>query len=264
MLKVATMQKDSWSPQQYDKFKQQRSQPFYDLINLLQPVKDARVVDLGCGTGELTEELHRFLNAAHTRGIDNSEAMLAKAKAFESTTLYFEKGDIETWRDDRGVDVVFSNAAFQWCSNHRELFKRVTESLGPEGQLAVQMPMNQDYPTHVLASQMIEEPKWSGRVKGARDSQNAMLRVDEYASLLFKLGYKEQKVFLRVYDHILENREGVIEWVKGTLLTSFKGVLGEQDYKEFEQEYRERLFKILPDEKPFFYPFKRILMWGKR
>lgn len=258
------MSKDSWNPQQYDKFKQQRSQPFYDLMNLLQPVKDARVVDLGCGTGELTAELHDYLRATHTRGIDNSDAMLAKAQQYSSNTLYFEKGNIETWRDERGVDVVFSNASFQWCSNHRELFKRVTDSLASDGQLAVQMPMNQDYPTHVLASEMISEAKWSSRVKGARESQNAMLRVDEYATLLFKLGYKEQKVFLRVYDHVLEDRSGVIEWVKGTLLTSFKSALSEQDYKEFEQEYRERLFKILPDDKPFFYPFKRVLLWGKR
>lgn len=254
---------DSWNPQQYDKFKQQRSQPFYDLMNLLEPTPDGKVVDLGCGTGELTSELHRYLEAAHTRGIDSSDEMLKKTEQFQTNTLFFEKGDIEKWSDERALDVVFANASLQWCSNHPELFERLTSSLKRGGQLAVQMPMNQDYPTHMLAEEMSKEQRWSSS-STARANQNSMLRIDEYASLLFKLGYKDQKVFLCVYDHILDSREQVIEWVRGTLLTSFQNALGDEKYKDFESEYQKRLFERLPDDKPFFYPFKRVLIWAKR
>jgi len=53
-----------WDPAQYERFKAQRSQPFWDLIDLVQPVRIERAVDLGCGTGELTDELHRpFVDA---------------------------------------------------------------------------------------------------------------------------------------------------------------------------------------------------------
>jgi len=259
------MSNDSWNPQQYDKFKDQRSQPFYDLMALLQKPERPRVADLGCGTGALTAELHRYLAAKETIGIDSSEAMLATARAYEKDNLKFQRGDIQNWSAKNPFDIVFSNAALQWCTDHRRLFEQITQAIAPGGQLAVQMPMNHDYPTHTLAETMSKEPRWSKLLAHqSRDSDQTMLSVEDYASLLFKLGYREQKVFLRVYGHVLDSREGVIEWVKGTLLTFFKSRLSAEDYAAFVEEFRERLFRVLPDEKPFFYPFKRVLIWGRR
>ncbi len=258
------MSADAWNPQQYEKFKDQRSQPFFDLMNLLQPQKDAEVIDLGCGTGELTAKLHEHLKAKRTIGIDSSEEMLKKAAAFAGGGLDFQAGDIETWQSENSADVVFSNAALQWCSNHPRLFRKIKEALRENGQLAVQMPMNHDYPTHVLASKMTFEEPWASLLRTERyEKQKTMLTAEEYAKLLFDLGFKEQKVFLRVYGHILESREGILEWVKGTLLTFFKSKLSKSDYELFLAEYRERLFEELSDEKPFFYPFKRILLWAR-
>jgi len=125
--------------------------------------------------------------------------------------------------------------------------------------------MNHDYPTHTLAKAMSHEPRWSQLLStGPRDQDQIMLSIEEYAQLLFKLGFKEQKVFLRVYGHLLNSREEVIEWVKGTLLTYFKSQLSAENYEAFLIEFRERLFQILPDNKPFFYPFKRALIWGQK
>lgn len=55
------MGQDAWNPQQYDKFKDQRSQPFFDLMSMLVKTEKPSVVDLGCGTGALTAELSRDL-----------------------------------------------------------------------------------------------------------------------------------------------------------------------------------------------------------
>jgi trans-aconitate 2-methyltransferase len=259
------MSQDSWNPKQYDKFKDQRSQPFYDLMALLEKTERPRVVDLGCGTGELTAELHRYLGAWETIGVDSSEAMLTTARSLEIDDLKFQMGDIQNWKPEQRFDVVFSNAALQWCSDHPSLFERIASAISPHGQVAIQMPMNHDYPTHTLADALSKEPKWLKLLSGqSRNQGQTMLTVEQYATLLYKLGFKQQKIFLRVYGHELETREGVIEWVKGTLLTYFKSRLSENDYQAFVAEFKQRLFQILPDDKPFFYPFKRILIWGKR
>src|SRR5262245_47830693 len=76
-----------WNPCQYERFRNERSQPFFDLLDLVQPRPEMRVVDLGCGTGELTRELHRRLAARETVGIDNSPAMLARTAAFAGDGL---------------------------------------------------------------------------------------------------------------------------------------------------------------------------------
>lgn len=258
------MSKDVWDPRQYDKFKDERSQPFFDLMALLNPSNHPSVIDLGCGTGELTSHLHNQLRARNTIGLDSSEEMLKKSSQFLSEGLHFTKGNIEIWKAPGEFDIIFSNAALQWCTNHRQLFQRLRESLRPHGQLAVQMPMNHDYPTHVLANQMSQEEPWASLLKAETyQVQKTMLSPEEYAALFFKLGFEEQKVFVRIYGHKLDSREQVIEWVKGTLLTHFQGRLGSEDYQKFLNEFRARLFERLPDDKPFFYPFKRLLMWGR-
>ena len=56
---------DTWNPEQYHRFRNERSQPFFDLLALIE--RDAarpRVADLGCGTGELTAEAHAALGGA--------------------------------------------------------------------------------------------------------------------------------------------------------------------------------------------------------
>src|SRR5215813_6799596 len=88
---------DAWDPAVYERFKAERSQPFFDLIDLVHgPTR--RLVDLGCGTGELTKAAVRKLGATHAVGVDNSSAMLRDAAAHELPgRLEFVNGDLETW-----------------------------------------------------------------------------------------------------------------------------------------------------------------------
>src|SRR5687768_17916297 len=110
-----------WNPAQYERFRDERAQPFFDLLDLVQPRPGMRVVDLGCGTGELTREVHRRLSAGETIGIDNSPAMLAKSAAFAGDGRVFEQGDIGAFTSTGDYDLVFSNAALQWVPDHDPL-----------------------------------------------------------------------------------------------------------------------------------------------
>ena len=74
----------TWNPLQYERFREERSQPFYDLLALVRPKPAMSVVDLGCGTGELTRELHVRLAAQSTLGID-AEGRLFHVRAFMSS-----------------------------------------------------------------------------------------------------------------------------------------------------------------------------------
>src|SRR5262245_66401549 len=105
---MASADATQWDPEQYDGFRAERAKPFWDLAALVQPCPGGRVVDLGCGTGELTRELHRLLEASETEGIDNSPAMLERASRFAGDDVHFEEGDIAAW-EPAPFDVVFSN-----------------------------------------------------------------------------------------------------------------------------------------------------------
>ena len=148
-----------WNPEQYGRFHGERAQPFFDLLALVEPRPGMRVVDLGCGTGELTRELHRRLAARETIGIDNSPAMLAKSAAFAGDGLRFEQGDIGEFTSEGDFDLVFSNAALHWVPNHEALLPRLTSALTETGQLAVQVPANDDHLSHTTAVEVAREAR---------------------------------------------------------------------------------------------------------
>src|SRR5438105_15806692 len=118
----------AWCPDQYERFAAERSWPFYDLLALVRPVQGPRVVDLGCGTGGLTQQLHIRLQASETLGIDHSPAMLEQAAPLAGEGLRFEEGDVASFAG-AGYDVVFSNAALQWLGDHRAVLRRWAAAL---------------------------------------------------------------------------------------------------------------------------------------
>src|SRR5581483_2756708 len=246
------------NPAQYERFRAERSQPYFDLMALVRPRPGMRVVDLGCGTGALTRELHRRLGAAETVGIDSSDAMLAKSAEFVTDGLRFERGEIAAVSGDARYDLVFSNAALHWLPGHPALLARLTAMLRDGGQLAVGVPANYDHPSHVVAAEVAAEAPFRAAL-GGRSGQPGVLRPEEYAVLLDRLGYRAQHVRLQVYGHRLASREEVIEWVKGTLLIAYRGGLDDALYDAFVARYRERLLSRLEDRRPYFFDFRRIL-----
>ena len=84
MCPVTVTPIDGWSPDQYERFRSELQQPFDDLLLLCHPVPGGRVVDLGCGTGDLIKILHEEMEAKATTGIDSSSAMLT-ATSWRST-----------------------------------------------------------------------------------------------------------------------------------------------------------------------------------
>ncbi|HZR84781.1 MAG TPA: methyltransferase domain-containing protein [Candidatus Binatia bacterium] len=256
------MASDAWNPAQYARFGAERRQPFDDLVRLVRPAPAMRIVDLGCGPGELTAELHDRLAARSTIGIDSSPAMLERAAVHERPGLAFRQADIAHFAEPGAFDLVFSNAAIHWVPDHRELLARLAAALAPGGQLAVQMPANFDHPSHTVAREIAGEQPFARALAGV-DLGRSVLRPDEYASLLDGLGFVDQHVRLQVYPHHLESPAEVVEWIRGTGLTAYESRLTPERFQEFLACYRDRLLPRLGDRRPYFYPFKRILFWGR-
>jgi trans-aconitate 2-methyltransferase len=253
----------AWNPSQYERFQNERTQPFFDLLALVERKLDMKVVDLGCGTGELTRTLHERLAARETLGVDSSPNMLERAKAFVTTELTFRQAEIEalSWGD--GYDLVFSNAALHWVPDNSAVLTHIARVLAPRGQVAVQVPANDDHPSHRLAGEVGQEEPFRATL-GGYHREGYILAPERYAALLDALGFDRQHVRLQVYTHQLPSREDVIEWVKGTTLLAYQKRMTDDLFKLFLTRYRERLFEELPDHRPFFYTFKRILLWGQR
>jgi trans-aconitate 2-methyltransferase len=254
----------TWSPDQYGRFRDERSRPFFDLIDLVRPREGMRVVDLGCGTGELTRAMHERFGARETIGVDSSETMLAKSATFAGRGLRFERASIQEYvARGETFDLVLSNAALHWVEDHAAVFARIAAMVAPGGQVAIQIPSNEDHPSHTVANEVAREAPFAEALAG-HQRLFPNLKLDEYAAWLDRSGFAEQHVRMQVYGHHLDSREGVVEWVKGSLLTDFEQRMPASMWPAFLGRYRERLVARLDDARPFFFPFKRILMWGAR
>jgi trans-aconitate 2-methyltransferase len=248
-----------WDPQQYHKFQAERSAPFFDLLALVEVRPNLKVVDLGCGTGELTRHLANALPDSDVTGVDSSLQMLDKAVAYAGPNLRFEHGDQTRLTGE--WDLIFSNAALQWSENHRELIPRLYERLVPGGQIAVQIPSNHNHISHQLYRETAgEEP--SKTVLHGFQRYAPVLSIDEYASLFFKCGAEDIVVFEKIYAHVLADSDAVVEWISGTALVPYFERLGA--YKEqFVEVLRAKMRAALPDT-PAFYPFRRTLFAARK
>jgi trans-aconitate 2-methyltransferase len=255
---------DTWNPAQYDKFQREREQPFFDLLALVRPVPGMRVIDLGCGTGRLTRLLHVRLQARDTLGLDRSARMLASANDGQLPEgLRFELGTIESFAGPDRYDLVFSNAAFHWVDDHESLIGRLAEAIVSDGQLAFQVPASHDEPSHRIAEELTTVEPYQTALAGWHRSQ-PVLRPDEYARIMYRSGFAEPRVQLTVYPHVLSGPENVVEWMKGSLLTEYERHLTPEMFSAFVSEYGHRLLERLGTERPYFFPFKRILCWGQK
>ena len=126
---------DTWNPTQYDRFQREREQPFADLTAMIRPEPGMRIVDLGCGTGKLTRDLHTQLAARETVGIDRSLRMLERASAgplppglrFEATTIEAFVSALPEPSAETGerYDLIFANASLHWVDHHEMLLQRL-------------------------------------------------------------------------------------------------------------------------------------------
>ena len=124
-----------WNPEVYNTFKDIRYKPFYDLADLIKPVKNKKAIDLGCGTGEQTAILADKFKEVHFIGVDSSAEMLEKSKALETENLHFRRASTEEMIENAEKwDLIFSNAALQWSNNHEVLFPKLINLLNSKGQ----------------------------------------------------------------------------------------------------------------------------------
>jgi trans-aconitate 2-methyltransferase len=252
----------AWDPAQYHKFQDARSAPFEDLVALGVWRPGLSIVDLGCGTGELTARLLERSPGATIVGVDSSETMLARAKPLERPGLRFEKGAIEEWSPAAPVDLIFSHAALQWCDFHAQLFPRLASHLAPGGQLLVQMPSNHGHLAHLAVLALANVEPWHRKL-GGYSRHSPLLSIDNYAEQLHRAGLPFPTVIEKVYGVELPDPRGVLEWIKGTLLVPYLERLDADDRPLFLEEIGKRL-DVMLEGRPYYYAFKRTLIAARK
>ncbi len=255
-----------WDPRQYLKFAGPRLRPGLDLIGRIPELPARRIVDLGCGTGELTARLCERWPEARVTGLDSSAEMLGRAAeahpAADHPRLDWVRGDVAAWQSEGPVDLTFSNAVLHWVGGHETLFPRVLEQLAPGGVFAVQMPRNFDQPTHRLLHETIQSGPWRDEIDLAGQP---VMEPAAYYDLLAPLS-EELDIWETQYVHVLSGEQPVLDWVKGTALRPVFDALSGAALEDFLQHYGAALAEAYPRraDGSTLLPFRRLFLIARK
>lgn len=256
----------AWDPERYEQFKKERFAPFDDLLRLVRTGDGLRIVDLGCGTGELTRRLADALPASEVVGIDSSPEMLAKTAAFARPGLRFELRRIEELEGE--WDRIVSNAALHWVDDHAHLLPTLISHLRAGGQLAIQLPSNFGHVAHRSLDEISLEPPFAAALGAMAEAHRAgaapaALPIDRYAEILHAAGATEITAFEKVYPHVLPDADAIVDFMSGTALLPYRARLDETLGATFVETFRRRLRDRFPGS-PVLFTFRRTFIAATR
>lgn len=246
-----------WDPSVYLAFDDHRGRPFYELLARVGAREPRRVVDLGCGPGNLTGSLSQRWPDAVVTGVDSSPEMVRAAK---ERGVDARVGDVREWTPESDTDVVVCNATLQWVPGHGELLRDWVAALPSGAWFAFQVPGNFDAPSHRAIRELAAEQPWCERLSGLTlRGSDAVSEPAEYAESLLELGC-EVDVWETTYQQRLTGEDPVLDWVRGTALRPIADTLAERDFAEFSAQLRERLRAAYPplSDGSTLFEFRRI------
>jgi trans-aconitate 2-methyltransferase len=254
----------SWSPQQYLKFENERNRPILDLLNAVPTAPVRRAVDIGCGPGNSTELLAARFPDAQISGFDNSPEMIASARK-RLPQIAFEVADATHWQAPQAMDVMLSNAVFQWVPDHAAIMVRLVAQLAPGGSLAVQMPDNLEEPAHRLMREVAGDARWAGKLAKSAEQRDRLGSADFYYGLL-KPKCQRVEIWRTTYFHTMASADGIVEWFKGTGLRPFLTPLAPDEQAAELARYREEVARAYPptSEGTVLLPFPRLFIVATR
>ncbi|PST83677.1 trans-aconitate methyltransferase [Pedobacter yulinensis] len=251
-----------WNPESYNKFKNIRYQPFFDLAAFIRPAGEMKAIDLGCGTGEQTAILTDKFKGAVFMGVDTSAEMLDQSETFENDRLHFCRSSTEAViNSGEQWDLIFSNAALQWSDDHQTLFPALIGQLNAGGQIAVQMPVQNENLLNSILFDLVQEEPFKGFLKGWKRS-SPVLSIDEYAGILFEQGLSDIQIMQKVYPIIAEDHQTLYDFISGSALLPYLERLEGAERTLFITTYQQRIAKHFP-KLPAIYAFKRLLLYGR-
>jgi len=255
-----------WDPDEYRRFGDERSRPFFDLVARVAAEAPRVVMDLGCGPGTLTAALAHRWPGAEVRGLDSSAEMIGAARALPAggdRRLSFALGDVRDWTPDGAVDVIISNAVLHWVPDHLAVLARWAGFVPGGGWLAVQIPGNADQPGQRALRELADSDRWRPLLAGVQLPRQAAAPA-EYLDLVARVGLKVD-AWETTYLHVLHGDDPVVDWYAGTGLRPVLAALPPDRAAEFLDEYRARVSEAYPAASyGTVFPFRRVFVVAVR
>jgi trans-aconitate 2-methyltransferase len=179
-----------------------------DLIEWLDPKPGERILDLGCGTGQLTARIAQ--SGALVTGLDSSAEMVAQARR-NYPDLDFVHCDAAAFRFDVAFHAVFSNAALHWMRPPESVVERVAEALAGGGRFVAEFGGFGNISSVVTALRFALAQ--AGHEEASAREPWYFPTVEEYTGLLANHGLNVRETVLFDRPTAVPGEDGMLEWL---------------------------------------------------
>ena len=212
------------------------------LLELLAPQAGEQILDLGCGTGQLTEKIAQ--TGAFVQGIDSSSSMISAAKV-NYPHINFSVADARNFQVEYPLDAVFSNAVLHWIKPPEAVINCVEKALKPGGRFVAEFGGKGNVGAIVRA--LLSVLSEIGPLEHEALNPWYFPSIGEYAGLLEKQGFDVGYAVLFDRPTPLEGGSaGMVNWIEmfaGGFLSGLSEDVRSQVMNSVEERLRPTLYR---------------------
>lgn len=222
-----------------------------ELISMLNPREGERILDLGCGTGELSSKVAQA--GADVTGLDASGAMIEAARR-NYPDLTFIEDDAISHDPDESYDAIFSNAVLHWITRQDSLLSSVRSMLRPGGRFVVEMAREGNI--NRIRNELFRALNEAGYPPETLDPW-FFPSAESYGKRLTERGFSLRTMDRFEHSAVLDGDEGFHLWLT-VFCQRILMVLDQAERKDLAETVKERLRDDRFDGKSWRLNYRRL------
>lgn len=229
------------------------------LVELLNPQYGEHILDLGCGSGELTNDIREY--SPNVVGMDSSIDMIEKARQL-FPLCNFEIGNASDFTFANQFDAIFSNAVLHWVTDYKGAIKSMYRNLKTGGRIVLEFGGKNN------VQQIVDGLRKSLLNKGYIEQAELNLwyfpSIGEYTTELEKAGFTVSLAqWYSRPTELADENNGIKDWLLMFCKPFLKGVI-EKDINSILNEVQDSLKDKLFINNKWFADYKRIRIVAHR
>lgn len=240
---------NSWNATLYDSKHYFVSQYGESLLEILSPMSGESILDLGCGTGHLANQMAQ--KGVNVIGVDSSKSMIEQASS-NYPQLKFTVEDATNLPFREEFDAVFSNAVLHWVKEPEKAIASIYQALKPGGRFVAEFGGKGNVEAIFKATQEAMQ-----ELGIYIDNPWYFPSIGEYSSLLEQQGFEVAFAMLFERPTPLEGEQGIRNWIEmfgKSFLAKLSAKEQENLFSNIEQSLRPTLYR----DETWIADYKRI------